>query len=94
MAQVFESSVLWAVRAILESDVSVKAPFEIDSSVSAGSSMYCILPSSNQNYYGQLVVGIDEGDLPHLLPNEPDEKVRKDAVGEIANVISGLFLAT
>jgi hypothetical protein len=93
LAPVFEGCVLWAVRAILETDARVKAPFEILSGVPEGSSLYCILPAANLNYYAQLVIGMEECDLPHLLPNESDEKVRKDAMGEIANVISGLFIA-
>lgn len=93
MAPVFEGCVLWAVRAILESDVKVKMPFEVLSAVPEGSSLYCILPASSQRFYAQLVVGVEEGDLGELFPKEQDEKVRKDAVGEMANVISGLFIA-
>ncbi len=89
----FETCVLWAVRAIMEAEAQVKAPFEMLSTVPAGSSLYCILPAASQKFYTQLVVGIEEGDLPLLFPREPDEKVRKDAIGEIANVISGLFIA-
>jgi hypothetical protein len=81
------------VRAILETDARVKVPFEILSGVPEGSSLYCILPSSNPNFYAQLVIGTDEAGLRRLLPNESDDKVRKDAIGEIANVISGLFIA-
>jgi hypothetical protein len=93
MASAFEGCVVWAAKAILETEVKLKAPFEVLSSVPEGSLMYCILPAASARYYAQLVVGIEDGDLPDLFPREPDEKVRKDAIGEIANVISGLFIA-
>ena len=93
MAPVFEGCVLWAVRAILEAEVKVKASFEVLSAVPQGSSQYCILPASSQTFYAQLVVGIEEADLAVFFPEEKDEKVRKDALGEMANVICGLFIA-
>jgi hypothetical protein len=93
MASAFEGCVLWAVRAILECDVKVKVPFEVMVAVPEGSSTYCILPVASDRYYAQLVVGIEETDLAELFPREIDEKIRKDAIGEIANVISGLFVA-
>ena len=93
MVPVFEGCVLWAVRAILEADVMVKTPFEVLSAVPEGSSLYCILPASSPRFYAQLVVGVEESDLAAMFPKEKDEKVRKDAVGEMANVISGLFIA-
>ena len=36
---------------------------------------------------------MNDADLPELFPAEPDTKIRKDALGEMANVISGLFVA-
>jgi hypothetical protein len=93
VAQVFEGCVVWAVRAILESEVKIKAPFEVVSSVPDGSSLYCILPTGNPKYHGQLVLGAEEEDFEHIFPGEMDPKVRKDAIGEMANVISGLFVA-
>jgi hypothetical protein len=93
MAQVFEGCVLWAVRAILEADIEVKTPFEAVSAVPDGSSLYCILPTASTRYYAQLVVGLEEDDIETLFPGEMDPRVRKDAIGEMANVISGLFVA-
>jgi hypothetical protein len=93
LAEAFEACALWAVRAILECDVIVKAPFEVLPSIPGGSSLYCILPAASDSFYAQMVVGVAETDLVALFPGEPEEKIRKDAVGELANVISGLFLA-
>lgn len=93
VAPVFEGCVLWAVRAILESDVKIKAPFETVRDAPAGASLYCILPTGSATYHAQLVVGAEEGDIAGLFPAEADPKVRKDAIGEMANVISGLFVA-
>ena len=93
VAPVFESCVIWAVRAILESDVKIKAPFEIVHAAPAGTSLYCILPTGSARYHAQLVVGAEEDDITSLFPAEMDPKVRKDAIGEMANVISGLFVA-
>lgn len=93
LAPVFEGCVIWAVRAILESDVSIKTPFEAVRAVPEGSSLYCILPTASTSYYAQLVVGVEEGEIETLFPGELDPKVRKDAIGEMANVISGLFVA-
>ncbi len=84
---------VWAVRAILESDVNVKAPFEAICAVPEGSSLYCILPTASTRYYAQLVVGLEESEIETLFPGEMDPRVRKDAIGEMANVISGLFVA-
>jgi hypothetical protein len=93
VASVFENCVVWAVRAILESDVKVKAPFVVVNAVPDGASLYCILPTGNYQYHAQLVVGAEEEDIARLFPSEADPKVRKDAIGELANVISGLFVA-
>ena len=93
VASVFESCVLWAVKAILESDVKIKSPFEVMQVAPEGASLYCILPTGSAKYHVQLVVGAEEGDIEKLFPNEMDAKVRKDAIGEMANVISGLFVA-
>lgn len=92
-APVFEGCVLWAVSAILESDVRVKMPFEAVCAIPEGSSLYCILPTASSRYYAQLVVGLEEGETETLFPGEIDPKVRKDAIGEMANVISGIFVA-
>lgn len=93
VASVFEGCVLWAVKAILESEVKVKAPFEVVQETPAGAALYCILPTGSAQYHAQLVVGAEEEDIAQLFPSEPDAKVRKDAIGEMANVISGLFVA-
>jgi hypothetical protein len=39
------------------------------------------------------MVGVDESAFADLFPEEPDPKIRKDAIGEIANVIAGLFVS-
>jgi hypothetical protein len=93
MAPVFEGCVLWAVRAILEADVKVKVPFEAVHAVPEGSSLYCILPTASGRWYAQLVIGLEENEIETMFPSEMDPKVRKDAIGEMANVISGLFVA-
>lgn len=93
LAPVFEGCVLWAVRAILESDVNIKTPFEAVRAVPEGSSLYCILPTASKRYYAQLVVGLEEGEIESLFPDEKEPAIRKDAIGEMANVISGLFVA-
>ena len=93
VAQVFENCIVWAVRAILESEVSVKRPFEAVCATPEGSSLYCILPTASARYYAQLVVGVEEGEIENLFPSGLDPKIRKDAIGEMANVISGLFVA-
>lgn len=93
LASVFEGCVLWAVRAILESDVSIKTPFKAVRAVPDGSSLYCILPAASNRFYAQLVVGLEEGEIETHFPGEKDPRVRKDAIGEMANVISGLFVA-
>lgn len=93
VAPVLESCVIWAVRAILEADVSVKTPFEAVRAVPEGSSLYCILPTASTRYYAQLVVGLEEEEIEALFPGEMDPRIRKDAIGEMANVISGLFVA-
>ena len=50
MTAVFESCVLWAARAILESEVRTRAPFECVAAVPEGSTLYCILPAANSRY--------------------------------------------
>ena len=89
----FEGCVLWAVRAVMESDAKIKTPFKVVSMVPAGSSLYCILPTGNPKYHGQLVMGIEEEDIEQFFPGEMDPRVRKEAIVEMANVISGLFVA-
>lgn len=93
LAPMFEGCAIWAVRAILEADVRIKAPFEAVRAIPEGSSLYCILPTASTRYYAQLVVGLEEGEIETLFPSELDPRVRKDAIGEMANVISGLFVA-
>lgn len=93
LAPAFEGCVLWAIRAIMGSEVKIKKHFEVVSIVPDGSSLYCILPTSSSKYHGQVVVGIEEDDIEQLFPGEMDPHVRKDAIGEMTNVISGLFVA-
>lgn len=93
LAPVFEGCVVWAVSAILESNVSVKIPFGAVRAIPEGSSLYCILPTASTRYYAQLVVGLEEEETEILFPGEIDPKIRKDAIGEMANVISGIFVA-
>lgn len=93
VAPVFEGCVIWAVRAILQADVTIKAPFETVRAAPEGASLYCILPTGSAVYHAQLVVGAEEEDITAIFPDETDPKVRKDAIGEMANVISGLFVA-
>lgn len=93
LSSVFEGCVVWSVRAILESDVKVNAPFESVRSIPEGCSLYCILPTASARYYAQLVIGLDEAEVETFFPGEMDARVRKDAIGEMANVISGLFAA-
>jgi hypothetical protein len=93
LSSVFECCVVWSVRAILESDVKVKAAFESVHSIPEGSSLYCILPTASTRYYAQLVIGLEEAEIETMFPGEMDARLRKDAIGEMANVISGLFVA-
>jgi hypothetical protein len=93
LSSVFEGCVVWAVRAILEADVKVKSPFGSVHSTPEGSSLYCIIPSASSRYYAQLVIGLEESEIEAMFPEEMDARVRKDAIGEMANVISGLFVA-
>lgn len=93
LSQALESKVIWAVRAILSAETKTTAPFEIVSTAPEGSSLYCILPTSSLRYHSQLVIGVEESGLGTLFPEEREAKVQKDAIGEMANVISGLFIA-
>ncbi len=93
MAKTFEGCVTWAIRAILETNVTVKAPFKVGNSIPDGSSMYCILPTGNAKFHALLVLGVEDGDLPEIFSGEINPKVRKDALGEMANVMSGLVVA-
>lgn len=93
MAKTFEGCVTWAIRAILETNVKVSAPFKVVNSIPDGSSMYCILPTGNAKFHALLVIGVEDGDLADIFSGEVSAKVRKDALGEMANVMSGLVVA-
>jgi hypothetical protein len=93
MVRVFEGCVIWAVRAILESEVRIKEPFFAAASIPEGYNMFCMLPTANDRYHSLLTVGVEENDLPRLFPDEIDPKLQRDSMGEMANVISGLFVA-
>jgi hypothetical protein len=93
MAKTFEGCVVWAIRAMLETDTKVKAPFKVVNATPEGSSLYCILPTGNPKFHAQLVVGVEDSDLAEIFSSEVSAKVRKDALGEMANVMSGLFVA-
>lgn len=93
LARSFERHVLWAVKAILEADVSLQEPFHVTHSPPAGSSLYCLIPNSNPQYLAQLAVGLAKDDLPGLFPAETEAKLRLDALGEMSNVVAGLLMA-
>jgi hypothetical protein len=93
MAKTFEGCVVWAIRAILETDAKIRTPFKVVNSTPEGASLYCILPTGGPMFHSQLVLGVEDGDLAAIFSSEESPKVRKDALGEMANVISGLFVA-
>lgn len=93
LAPAFQGCVTWSAKAILETDIRVVTPFLISDSYPENSSLYCMLPISSEKYHCLLSVGVNEDDLAGIFPGEVDEKLRRDALGEIANVISGLFVA-
>jgi hypothetical protein len=93
LARTFERHVLWAVRAILESDVAVKEPFRVSGEAPAGRTLYCLIPNSNSDYHAQLAIGLSMDDLPGLFPGELDPRLRLDALGEMGNVVAGLVMA-
>ncbi len=93
MAKSFEDCVLWTVRAILETDAKISSSFKVVHVLPLEASLYCILPTGNSTYHSQLIMGVNEVDLEAIFPNEANIKIRKDGLGEMANVISGLIIA-
>jgi hypothetical protein len=93
MGPALESHFVWAVRAVLETEVTVRDHFHVTDTAPAGSSLYCLIPNSNPDYHAQLALGVEPEDVAGLFPAEPDPKMRTDALGELANVISGLVTA-
>src|SRR5262245_15537675 len=93
MTRPFETCVLWAAKAILETDLRVKEPFQVSDAIPDGPSLFCMLPTGNERFHSVLSLGVNEEDLPELFPGEAEGKLRRDALGEMANVISGLFVA-
>lgn len=94
LARVFQRHVIWAVQAILETDVEVREPFHVtDGPPPGGSSLFCLIPNSNGEYHAQLAVGVSKEDLPSLFPGEMEAKMRLDSLGEMANVVAGLLMA-
>lgn len=93
MARSFERHVLWAVKAILEAEATVREPFQVTIAPPSGSNLFCLIPNSNPQYLAQLAVGISKDDLPSLFPAETENSLRLDALGEMSNVVSGLFMA-
>jgi hypothetical protein len=88
-----ERHFVWAVRAILETDVKVTEPFHATAAAPTGSKFYCLIPNSNPEYHAQLALGVSDDDIAALFPGEVDPKLRNDALGEMANVIAGLVMA-
>src|SRR5262245_47795488 len=84
---------VWAVQAVLETEVSITESFHFTESAPSGSSLYCLIPNSNPEYHAQLALGVEPGDIPALFPGEIDPKMRNDALGELANVIAGLVMS-
>ncbi len=93
MVRSFEGCVTWAIRAILETETKPALPFRVTASFPEPQSLFCILPAGSANFHSQIIIGVEEADLPAIFPSEVDPKIRRDAVGEMANVISGLFVA-
>lgn len=93
MARTFERHVIWAMRAILESEVAVKESFHVTGEAPDESTFYCLIPNSNADYHAQLAIGLSKDALPGLFPGEVDSRLRLDALGEMGNVVSGLLMA-
>lgn len=93
IARTFERQVLWAVRAMLETEVAVKEPFHVTNAAPDGPTLFCLIPTSNLQYHAQLAVGLAKEDLQGLFPAEVDPKFMLDSLGEMANVVAGLLMA-
>ena len=93
MTRTFEGCVLWAAKAILETDIRMTEGFQVLRSLPEGPSLFCMLPTANPEFHSLLTLGVDEKDLEALFLEEADTQLRRDALGEMANVISGLFVA-
>jgi hypothetical protein len=89
----FERCSIWTVRAILETDVDIGRAFKVVNSASKDYYLSCILSSANAKFEAHLMLGIQGADLVGMFPNEVNPEIQKDGLGEIANVITGLFLA-
>jgi hypothetical protein len=93
LARIFERHVVWAVRAVLESDVEIKEPFHVTDAPPGGHTLFCLIPNSNGEFHAQLAVGLAKEDLPRFFPGEVDPRLRLDALGEMSNVVAGLLMS-
>lgn len=93
MGPALERHCVWAIGAVLETEAAVKEHFHAVESAPSDACLYCLIPNANPDYHAQLALGIAPDDIPALFPREPDPKMRQDALGELANVVSGLVMA-
>jgi hypothetical protein len=93
LTKAFEGCVTWTTWAILETLSEVKVPFKVVHSAPEPASLYALLSADGSDFNALLIMAVEETDLVNIVAGENDPKLRKDAFGEMSNVISGVFLA-
>ena len=92
LKKVFEVASKDSIESILGLPVRVYEEFTIVPQINNNFSISCNLQNSNERYQSTLTLGVNLSDLPDLIYGETDREMQTDALGEIANVISGAIM--
>ena len=88
----FEVCARHAVERVLDLPTLALRDFKVEPCMTNLTSLCCIIECWNSEYSMTLSVGVNKTDLGGLVPGENSEEIALDALGEVANVITGRVL--
>lgn len=85
----FEVCARRAVECLLNRPTLLSKAFRLQAQTVAEYGIRCFIESGNGGQATRISLGISKSDLRILFPDEKDEEMGLDAIGEILNVIAG-----
>lgn len=85
----FEACARRAVECLLNRPTLLSKAFVLRTQSVAEPGIRCFIESGNSGQAMMISLGLSKSDLRDLFPDEKDEEMGRDAIGEILNVIAG-----
>ena len=88
----FESCARRAIECLLNRPTLLSKPFSLQSQPVAEPGIRCFIEGGDGVQVMRISLGLSKSDLRALLPDEKNEEMALDAIGEILNIIAGTLL--